>query len=132
MKPINDSNRFKVEDMYFFHPTAHSAEIRKFARSFTKEEILEYYGCDDINELEPNDREFFEVNFRRGRYDSVDKAVGHLFEHMRSKNGLDAIKYYLSHVDKTWMSPDRLPAGVGALGESNVFQLQLTEASKVA
>jgi len=107
--------KFSQQDLNFFHADSHSAEIIQMAKALSRPRILAHYGVDDFDELTIPDQYFFDYHFDYGRNQAACTAVDKLFEQMKGRHGVEAIKLYLSHMSSDWEDLKGHPSSADSL-----------------
>lgn len=90
---------------------SHKAEIENLAVGLSDQEIYDYYGIEDVNDLPEYDKLFLTVTIKRGRLVAKQNATHHLFEAMKSKDALPASLAYLTRFGHSGWGEDK---GTGA------------------
>jgi hypothetical protein len=80
-------------------------EIQNLSVALSDEEMLEYYGIENLDDLPEYDRMFFKVSCSRGRLIAKQNATHRLFKAMEGRDALPASLAYMTRFGhEKWMS----------------------------
>ena len=77
--------------------------VEKFSKSgITADDIAVYYGLLSYSDLTPQEAEWFDLAYRRGKIQGKEQAMRALFAQMDGKDGTTAAIEYLKHYNEDW------------------------------
>ena len=95
--------KWNTDEMTYFDSNHEDIMIRDMSAGMNLVEICEFFGVsvDEVAESAEDDK-FLRYHFRRGRGEAKKKAVGALFEQMRTKGGGQIAISYLARFADDW------------------------------
>jgi hypothetical protein len=89
----------KVELDVLTHELA--IDIGEKSHGLDEQEVCDFWGL-SYEELEGNDKWFFDFHYKKGRSEAKADAVKSLFRQMKGRNGKDASLAYLLRFNDDW------------------------------
>jgi len=96
-------DKWDEKKLKFFN-IEHQFNIKDMAKGLNETDILYWFGLEkkQFDNLSDYDKQFFTVNYRKGRVEGLQKSVENLFQQQKLKGGAPACLAHLTRFAEAW------------------------------